>query len=524
LKRKNRSIYFPLLGVIVLSCILNTFGIWWGLPSWRGWAPDELIPSIIIEGVEKHFSHGWYQVYPPFHYYVIAAFYSPFFAIHKLKGTDLYTPTVHTVLFLLGRFISVLMAAALLYVIYRCGREIFDKRASLLVSLIVSLMAPFVYYAKIANVDIPFCFWFALSILFYIRILRYQRFQDYLLFSATATLAICTKDQAYGFYILTPVAAILSDYLSRKKENRMAKLKDSFFNRKVLFSLLLAVFLFLLIQNFAFNYQGFVEHFKLVTVWANQYGRLYEHTLSGHLKMLWQTLKHLRFCFGWPLFCVCGAGLVVSLFPRKKAGLLHWLLVPGISYYAFLISLTLSNYDRYLIPLGIILAFFGGKFVSDLLQPGQKLAGLKLALISFIFIYSFFYAFSVDILMIKDSRYSAERWMKARLSLSTRLGVVDNREYLPRLEGYNWKFFWPTREHLEQINPDYIIINVDYTYKVEKNEPRYKFYLELARGNFPYKLEWNHKSRSKLVLLNLEGIYTNLDKINPRIQIFRRMP
>ncbi len=494
------------------------------MPSWRGWAPDELIPSIILEGAEKYFSRGWYQVYPPFHYYVLAAFYSPFFAVHKLSGVDLYSPVLHTLLFLLGRFISVLFAAGLLFIVYRCGREIFDQRASTFTALNVALMAPFVYYAKIANVDIPFCFWFALSMLFYIRILKKQRFSDYLLFSAAATLAICTKDQAYGFYVLTPLAIVLSDYRRRKENNKEAKFIDSIFNRRVLFSFLGAVFIFILVHNFLFNFRGFKDHFYLVTIWANKYGRIYEHTLPSHLKMFWQTLKHLQFSFGWPLFGICLAGLAYCFFRRRKSGFLFWLLVPAISYYLFLISLTLSNYDRYLIPLAILLAFFSGKFVSDFLQPGQKLAPLRKGLVGLIFFYSFFYAFSVDILMFKDSRYATERWMRTNLSSSALIGVVDSREYLPRLEGYKWKLFLPTREQLDELNPDYIIINADYTYRVEKNDPRYKFFVELASGSFPYKLEWNYKNQSKWILLNVKGIYTNLDKINPRIQIFKRLP
>ena len=67
----------PLFAVLLLSLGLNATAVWWGLPSRFAWAPDELQPAIILQGIDERFSGDWHQpAYPPFHYYVLAVYNS----------------------------------------------------------------------------------------------------------------------------------------------------------------------------------------------------------------------------------------------------------------------------------------------------------------------------------------------------------------------------------------------------------------------------------------------------------------
>ena len=43
------------------------------------------------------------------------------------------------------------------------GRHAFGRRQGLWAAGIMALTTPFLYYAKTANVDVPYLFWFALS-------------------------------------------------------------------------------------------------------------------------------------------------------------------------------------------------------------------------------------------------------------------------------------------------------------------------------------------------------------------------
>jgi 4-amino-4-deoxy-L-arabinose transferase-like glycosyltransferase len=62
---------------------------------------------------------------------------------------------------------------------------------------------PFPYYAKTANLDVPYLFWFALSVLFFLRALRRGRAADFGFFALAAAAAVATKDQAFALYVLT---------------------------------------------------------------------------------------------------------------------------------------------------------------------------------------------------------------------------------------------------------------------------------------------------------------------------------
>ena len=52
------------------------------------------------------------------------------------------------------------------------GVRLFGRRAGTLAALTLALSAPFVYYSKTANLDVPYVCWFALALLFYLRTLE----------------------------------------------------------------------------------------------------------------------------------------------------------------------------------------------------------------------------------------------------------------------------------------------------------------------------------------------------------------
>jgi 4-amino-4-deoxy-L-arabinose transferase-like glycosyltransferase len=163
------------------------------------------------------FSYGWYERHPPFHFYMLAFLFTPFAVLQQLRMIDILSLPIYTILFYIARLLSVAMGTGAIYIIYLCGREIYDKRAAIFAALIVALVTPFIFYSKTANLDIPYIFWFVLSLFFYIRILKNHETKDYILFTITATLSICTKDQAYGLYILPVIYIIYDNYIFKRK-------------------------------------------------------------------------------------------------------------------------------------------------------------------------------------------------------------------------------------------------------------------------------------------------------------------
>jgi hypothetical protein len=55
----DRSRYV-LAGVVGVTLFANAIGSWWGLPAWGwfAWAPDEVAPGQVIEGISQRFGHG----------------------------------------------------------------------------------------------------------------------------------------------------------------------------------------------------------------------------------------------------------------------------------------------------------------------------------------------------------------------------------------------------------------------------------------------------------------------------------
>ena len=101
--RKKSFAPSPILIVLLLSAALNVYAIWWGLPSLRGWGTDEIVPATVVKALGLHFSNGWTDIYPPFHYMLLGAAYLPFLGLQKIglfrQGEDEPAAT--------GRFVHV---------------------------------------------------------------------------------------------------------------------------------------------------------------------------------------------------------------------------------------------------------------------------------------------------------------------------------------------------------------------------------------------------------------------------------
>ncbi|MGA2587006.1 MAG: glycosyltransferase family 39 protein [Candidatus Aminicenantales bacterium] len=510
--------------LLALSFVLFAVGIWWGLPDYRGWAPDEIVPARVVDGLRQFFSNGWHERYPPFHFYLLSLVYAPFLLLHKLHILDLRQLSSYMILFYLGRFLSVVMGTAVVYLVYKCGLEIFDRRASVCAALITALIVPFEYYSKMVNLDVPYIFWFVWSIYFFIRILKTQRLKYYLLFAATAVIAVCTKDQAFGLYVLTPIPLILFHWKHEKQSNPDLSLIRSLFDKKYLYFLLAATGLFAIVHNLAFNLQGFLRHLALITGSASESFRIFPRTFSGEIQLLGLTIRQIQGSLGWPLFLVCGAGLVLSLFQKKKNALLLTLPLFAVSYYAFYIGMILFNCDRYNMPICIVLSFFGGQMISSRLKPGPKFFKATCAIVTIIFCYSFFYSLSVDILMIADSRYSIERWMNKNISPEAAIGIAGPVEYNPRLNDFPRSYLPLSLEAFQKAQrPDFVIFPTAYGQSFAKNSPENLFFSRFSTAGEKYELVIRYKTELPWLVIKYSNIGTNMDAVNPEIQIYRRL-
>jgi hypothetical protein len=520
-KRRERL----LLGLLLAASLgLDAWGIDWGLPSPAGWAPDEIVPRAVVEGMERGFSRGWHEKYPPLHYYLLALAYRPVLAAEGLRPGEPLPPATNHRLFLVGRTLSLLMAAGILALVHRCGLEMgLDGRAALLAAALVALMPPFVFYAKLANLDVPYLFWWTFSLLFLIRVLRLHRPLDYLLLAAAAAAAVGTKDQAYGLYVLVPVLLAAA----RRGRDREGGWRRAVLGREMLLAAATFVLVLAVLFDLPANLEGVLSHFRLITGPASREFQEFSADPAGILGLLGSIVLHLAFVLGAPqlLACVLGLAGAISARPSRPPGLA--LLVPGASYVVFFLGVVLYCYDRFVIPLGMLLAFFGGALLATASRRSILGRVATLALLG----WGALRAAPVDLAMVNDSRYAVEDWLR-RNAGSALVGAIGPPEYLPRLDGLRGRTVGPAIDRLLKIRPDYVVVNADHASRSEPGTGDWAVYTGLDRGALGYREVLRHRYRSPLLFVDPEKLVergqmrlrSNLAKVNPEIRVYAAEP
>jgi hypothetical protein len=524
--------WHALLAIVAASFVLNAAGIWWGLPA--TWVAIELKPQYVLGALDQHFSHGWFDAYPPVHYYVLNLAWSPLLILERLDRITFDSAFSYWLLVLISRGVSVVMAAGMLVAACLCATRAFGRRAGIFAVAAFALVAPFVYYAKTANVDVPYLFWWALSMVFYLRLLEGGLMRDYLLFAATTTLSVCTKDQAFALYLLPPLVIVEQIWRTNRTAGVPRAFVRALVDRRLIAAAATSAVLFALCQNLLFNAGGFMDHVRFITGPGNTAYRVYPPTAGGHVALLRETVQLIEMSMGWPLFVAGIAGLAIAIADARLRRTAIWLIVPVVSYYAGFIDVILYNYDRFVLPMCFVLAIFGGLAIDRLLSLRRPLRGVSAGAIAAGVAYTLLYAGSVDVLMIRDSRYDAERWMREHVRSTDRVAVSGLREYLPRLDEFRVEDIG-TIADLTQEQPEYVLLNADYARAVPSDTDWGKMiaalqhhttgYQRVAVFRQPSPWPWLPAAHPYLVGPRRQTVVSStLRNINPTIEIFQREP
>ena len=515
------STRWALLLVLAGSVFLGAWGLRWGLPSEFGWAPDEVLPSDVDAAVAQRFAHGWHTKYPPLHFALLAAASAPVRVAGGVSGWD--AARVHDARMTAGRVLSLALSLGVLIVVYRCGREVGEARAGVLAAALLALSVPFAYYAKMANLDVPYLFWFALSLLFFLRTLRRARTMDLVLFALAGAAAVATKDQAFALYVLT-VPFLLREIDRRRREEGSGASGSA--GRRVMALLGAGALAYAVLSGLLFNPGGWLAHVRLIAGPASTAFRMYDQGLGGHVELLSQTAHHLVFVMGWPALLAALAGLVLAWRERARHRALLAALVPTLSYVLCFLLVVLYVYDRFLLPVALVLSLFGGLALSRALGE-RRWAGR--AATAAVLVFGVVRAASVDVLLARDSRYAVEDWLRREVGPGPVVAAVGPLEYLPRLDGLHWRRLGPAAIRVTQVHPDFVVVNADYARRADEGTGERAFYTALADGSLGYEVALRHRTGPRVFLdtdaLRREGrdrIWSNLDKVDPEIVVYRR--
>jgi hypothetical protein len=500
--------------VVAALSALFAIGLDWGLPG-PGWALDEMGADAVLAGLEHRFANGWSDQYPPLQYYVLAVVYAPMLVIERLELFSASWPSVKFLLLLHTRQVSLAMAIGTVAVMGVVGDRMLGRRYGWLVALCAGLFLPFVFYAKTANLEAPYVFWTAVSLAFLVDVHRTGRVGAWIGASIAAALAVTTKDQAYGTFVL-PFTYLAWTHL------RAARGASA-----VAVGLLCGIATFAIVHNIPFNAAGFRAHVETVVGPASQPFRMVESTLEGEIVLARETADLLLWMFGAAGVIALAVG--ATAFARSASPRLPvWLLLAPVSYYVTFVIPAGYVYDRFLLPVVLACAPIGAVGIRRLLDGWPRRSFGRVAGAGIILVLGW-RAVSVDALLLRDSRYRAEEWMAAHVPPGSVVVASSQPVYLPRVPG-DYRHMDPTADATVELGPDVIVVNTEYHKRHPPDSPQRLWLKWLESGSGPYEevfrykapLGWSALRFGRRFRDGLEDSEINLDKVNPEIAIFQR--
>ena len=487
MKLKNMRI---LVLLFLLSLLLNVYGLWWGLPNYYTWSFDDLTPEQPLILAKNHLKLN--SPYPPLHFVLSGLVYSPYLLYLYLNGglvlegpfenrLSYFTDPLSslTVLLSLSRLISAVMGSLAVVFVYLGVKTLYGKKAALFSSLIVAFSYIIILFAHLGNLEIPYAFWFTVALYVYTKLLKTYETKYYILFRVFTALAISTKDLIIGPFVLLPIPLL---YLHLKHHLKNSSLKSALFNKKLVYCLSALIITFLLTNNILVDFEGFKYR---INVFTNKETNLYNselfgfpNTFFGQIQLFEDYLSKLKTSVGIGLFLLLLIGLFYCIYKFDYRTFAF--LTPLVSYYLFNIARLHWIYWRYTIPGIILLSYFAGKFLSDLVE-NINFRKIVYFIIILVFVHAFLYGVSADLSMVYDSRHSAEEWMMKNIDKNSKIEVYTDSKSLPRFHALGYEnvsmvlLAWnsttkppvllfepvaasPDLELLKTRNPDYIII------------------------------------------------------------------
>ncbi len=520
----DRRIGVEMAVIYLAAAAVFTVGISWGLPDYRGWVVDEITPGQVEDILQHRFAGEWATKYPPVHFGLLALVSMPVYAAAAAGLVD-DTLQMYSQRFLIGRALSVGMALSILAFVYRLTRDEFGHRSARFAVIAAILVLPLTYYAKTANVDVPYLFWLTASWLFYVRTLRTGNMMSACLFAVCGAAAIATKDQAYGFYVL-PAAHLVFMALRRPRPDSSPARPD---RRTVFVIAAVSLGSLLVFFNVPFNLAGVREHFRLIAGPASQPFRMYASTVSGYVQMIRDSIWQVGSAMSWPMlaFALCG---VADAF-RARALVIQRLLLSALSYYLTFVAVVMYHYDRFFLGICLVLAIATGAWLDRWTRAGRPYRRLRLGLVGLAVVYGAARIVSLDALMLLDSRYYVERWLAERIRPDTRIAAEGSSIYLPRQSVLLWTRIGADAIALRTERPDFLILNAGYRTRASEEPGPSAFYRSLDDGSAHYRQALRYRAEWPFSVLRWEprfngrdqDPFSNVSKVNPLIEVYERI-
>jgi hypothetical protein len=530
----------PLIACGLIALIVLAPAAGWGIPqatsevTVRGWEVDGVSGIGVLAELSNLTSAArpdWYVAYPLFHYLVLSVAYIPYIAILILTGKLSHPGGVFpygfadpvralAVLNMIGHAITVLMGAATIMAVFALARRLYGTRGAVLAALLALCSAPFMFYARTGNLDVPALCW---TMLCFVALERC--WTDGLstgravACGAFAALAVATKDQSYGLLLLPIVALLVRALRTPGSATTATRIRLPL----VLVGSGLAVFL--VASGIVFRPDRFVRHLQYITNFRETFTNVRFQTdltvmrepgVRGRLLLLGDMLRATSAAVGWPVVAMGLAGLVAL---GRSVPATRWILAAIGGFFLLVIVPIQHMQYRYALAPAVLLSLSAAALTVRLTSRPVLLGALAIVLLA----PALAGGAEVTHAMMTDARWPASEWVNQHVAAGDTLGFFGRPHQLPymplgvRVEQLQ---LGEVETRLGVVRPRWLVVAPDYFADPLRERSTFlplAVYEGLRDGSLGYKLVARFESPG---LLGRPLPY--LPYVNPVVQLYER--
>ncbi|HEX6942222.1 MAG TPA: glycosyltransferase family 39 protein [Gemmatimonadaceae bacterium] len=522
----------------IVALVVLAPGAGWGIPqatsavTVRGWEVDAISGIGVLSELSNLTSAGrpdWYVAYPLFHYVVLAAVYLPYLALQALTG-GLSSPgpdfpygfadpvRAFVVLNGIGHAVSVVMGVVAIMAVFVLARRVFGATGAWLAAAAALCCAPFVFYARTGNLDVPALCWTMLAFVVIERCwsdgLTMTRAMACGTFSA---FAVATKDQSFGLLVLPLLLLLIRSVRSTAAAPGRYRLP--------IVLVASGAIAFLVAGGLVVRPDRFVRHVEYITNFSDTFTNVRHPTeltvmrpptIAGRALLLGDLLRATGTAIGWPIVLTGIAGLALLW---RSTNAVRWM-VAALAGYFLLVLVPIQHMQyRYALAPAMLLAIVAGGVVARLTRRPALIGGAAVVLVG----PAVAGAAEITHAMLTDARGPASDWLRQHADSGDSLGFFGRPHQLPRI---------PAGVHVEALpdddaharlmaeHPRWIVVAPDYFADPRRERSIFlpeELYRALQTGSIGWELAARFESRG---LLGRALPY--LPYVNPVVQIYER--